>query len=197
MSDYYVYAYYEKGGTDPFYVGKGKDTRDTEHLEYKNLKRDTPLAKKLRSLVEPPEVHRLADGITEAEAFDLEIKLIAQFGLRWDGGCLLNCTYGGEGVSGHRHSDATRAKIAAKRKLQAPPSAEQRKALSKRVKGNKYAVGNVMPTRRPIVCKLGVLVIKQYDYIAEAAKDGFCVPNIQKCLKGKRIFADGYQWEYL
>lgn len=63
--------------------------------------------------------------MNEAEAFESEVALIDLFGRKCDGGCLLNLTLGGEGVSGATIHDAA-----------------YRALLSKKMKGNRYGKAN-------------------------------------------------------
>lgn len=76
MNEFYVYAWLRKDGT-PYYIGKGKGSR-----AYRNKK---------------AKVSILHENLTEKEAWDLEIELIAKFKRKADGGILINKTLGGNG----------------------------------------------------------------------------------------------------
>lgn len=91
MNKYYVYAHlrwtkdrHGEAGT-PYYVGKGSGFR-----AFATQNRTTPL---------PPNRHCvlfIKEGLTEAEAFDMEIALITWYGrIDLATGCLLNKTPGG------------------------------------------------------------------------------------------------------
>ena len=60
---------------------------------------------------------KFVDGLSESEAFEVEKQYIQKFKLRRDGGCLVNLTYGGEGISGARFklSEATKSKMSVSR----------------------------------------------------------------------------------
>lgn len=143
---FYVYAYYEPGRAEPFYIGKGQTDRAWDHIQPNTLaKYYDPFHNKLRAMLRDgytPDIQIIIDELTENEALYQEHALILQYGRKALGtGPLLNCTDGGEGVTGLIHSEETREKIRAKRALQAPPSEEQRIELRKRMIGNQYAKG--------------------------------------------------------
>lgn len=149
--DFYVYAWLRPCG-EPFYIGKGRGRRDVVH-KYSN-----PLfgriLDKIRNSGEEPNVVRLHENLTEAEAHDLERAEIAKYGRRNNGtGVLANLTDGGEGNSGWIPSDETKAKIGANhagKSLSAEhrallldvvrnPSAETRAKMSASQTGRKHS----------------------------------------------------------
>lgn len=100
---------------EPFYIGKGKDTRDVTHLkEPKNSFLENKI-KRISSEGFEPIISRFSENLCETEAFDLEIELIRKIGRRDLGlGPLTNLTDGGEGISGM--SDQVRQQISIKLK---------------------------------------------------------------------------------
>lgn len=89
---FYVYTYLQEDGS-PYYVGKGKGER-----AYK---------KWAKGEVRPPQDHSriviVESDLTEQQAFELEKKLIAEYGRKdLDSGILHNKTDGGDGSAGHK-----------------------------------------------------------------------------------------------
>lgn len=98
--DFYVYALFREDGT-PFYVGKGKGRRCRVHL-FPSVMNRTPKAHIIRRMLEAGhgiKIEKLAEGLTEAEAFATERETIARIGRR-PHGPLWNFTDGGDGASG-------------------------------------------------------------------------------------------------
>ena len=92
MNTYYVYAYLREDGT-PYYIGKGSGDRAWKKWGKKDIK--PPRDSTRITIVE--------NDLEETAAFDLERRLIAQYGRRDLGtGILHNKTDGGEGSSGHK-----------------------------------------------------------------------------------------------
>lgn len=133
MNDFYVYTWTRPDTGDVFYVGKGRGRRDVE-LKYSNA-RFMRIVSKLRRGGLEPVVSRVSEGMTEQEAFRLEVSEIARYG-RQDkhSGTLVNLTDGGEGQTGAVVSQEHRAKIAAAH-LGKKASAEARLNMSKAQKG--------------------------------------------------------------
>lgn len=101
--EHYVYALYREDGVTPFYIGMGKGRRWKAHDKVKEGDR-TPKAvavREVRAIVggDVPK-RKLYEGLTEKEAFGLEIALIHAIG-RAPHGPLTNLTAGGDGVSDH------------------------------------------------------------------------------------------------
>lgn len=114
--DFYVYLLFREDGITPFYVGKGTGRRVLSHsclsenLRGKGHIKEA-IARKVITKIGHVPFEILYDGLTEAEAFDLERQLIAKHGRIIDGsGILANMTVGGEGASGVRQSQQSRQK---------------------------------------------------------------------------------------
>jgi len=149
MSEFYVYAYLRskdsltgKSGT-PYYIGKGTGNRAyVKH--YAPLPKDTS------------NITFIKQNLTEQQAHDLEIELIAKYGRKDLGtGILHNRTNGGEGISNpsiatreklayakRNESVETRLKrsIAAKNRVRTPLSEETKKRISEANTGKKRSV---------------------------------------------------------
>lgn len=95
---FYVYFYLRQDGT-PYYVGKGKTDRAYQKHEIKI----------------PGDRSRIVFvgiNMTEKDAFTLEQDQILFYGRKDLGtGILRNKTSGGEGCSGHRHSEETKQRL--------------------------------------------------------------------------------------
>ena len=97
--EFYSYLWLRADGT-PYYAGKGKGNR--AHIRGSHRLR--PPDDNSRILIFPMA--------SEADALESEIALIDLFGRKDLGtGCLRNFTNGGDGVSGHRHSDDRKTRL--------------------------------------------------------------------------------------
>ena len=146
MSEFYVYAYLRnkdsstgKAGT-PYYIGKGTGNRAY-------VKHYAPLPK------DKSNITFIKQHLTEQQAHDLEIELIAKYGRKDLGtGILHNRTNGGEGISNpsvatreklayakRNESAETRLKrsIAAKNRVRRPCSEETKRKISQANQGRK------------------------------------------------------------
>ena len=98
MGNYYTYAYLRKDGS-PYYIGKGIGRR---------------AYKKTHTVSLPPQdrILVLKKNLSEEEAFKHEVYMIFVLGRKDLGtGILRNRTNGGEGTSGRKLSDYTKAKM--------------------------------------------------------------------------------------
>jgi hypothetical protein len=114
MNDYYVYILFRET-CKPFYVGKGKGNRWLIHLrEAKNATRRSHCVNIIQNMLnrgfDVPMV-KLHQNLTNRQALDYEIALIAAIGRTINGGPLVNKTDGGDGHS--NPSPEARAKISA------------------------------------------------------------------------------------
>lgn len=122
MNKFYVYRYLREDRT-PYYIGKGKDKR--AYVNNRTIKK--PL--------DPTRIEIIKDQLSEREAFDLEIELIALHGRKdISTGILRNLTNGGEGVSGRVDTTETIQKRVSKNKGK-KRTAEQKHRMSLAQKG--------------------------------------------------------------
>ncbi len=115
MKLFYVYQLRAENEALPFYIGKGTGKRINQHLmgcstkvcNLKNNKIKSLQNKKLDIISE-----KLYESECEQSCFEMEIFLIALYGRKdIKTGILCNHTNGGEGISGHKHSEATIKKL--------------------------------------------------------------------------------------
>ena len=97
---FYVYEHRRKTDGITFYVGKGCRKRDIQKTG-----RNTYWHRVVKA--HDYTVHRIYEGITEAEAAQKEIDLIEAYGLE----NLCNVTAGGGGMTGYKHSQESKDKI--------------------------------------------------------------------------------------
>ena len=116
---FYVYAYLREDQT-PYYIGKGKDKRAWENNHGVNLPEESRIV-------------MIETNLSQQEAFELEVKLIEQYGRKDLGtGILRNRTNGGEGTAGLKQTDEHKEKIskALKGIVRGPHTEEHKKNLS-------------------------------------------------------------------
>ena len=97
--EHYVYQYLREDGS-PYYIGKGKKNRKTDSHG------------KIPVPSNPDRIVILHKNLTDKEAIDIEIALIAKYGRKDKGtGILRNMTDGGQGHAGRITSKETRQKL--------------------------------------------------------------------------------------
>ena len=112
MANFYVYEHWRLDRDECFYVGKGMGNR-----AYKMRDRNShhkAIMEKMSREGSGVEVRMVATGLTEVEAFALEVERISFW--REAGVDLANYTNGGDGVSGLKMSDQAKAKMSAAKK---------------------------------------------------------------------------------
>jgi hypothetical protein len=107
MGNFYVYEHWRIDRNECFYVGKGSGKRAYD-MSCRN-KHHQAIRSKLNRIGSAFEVRIVASGLSEKEAFDLEVERIRY----WNeaGADLANRTHGGEGVR-YPKSDSHKAKLA-------------------------------------------------------------------------------------
>lgn len=132
---FYVYEHWRPDRDEPFYVGKGKGRRANTMIG-RNLHHKA-IQEKLYRLGMGVEVRIVSSGLSEQEAFELEMARIAMW--RGAGIDLANKTDGGEGA-GHKEEAKIKVSIARKGK---PLSPEHRRKLSAAKLGKKQSAETV------------------------------------------------------
>jgi len=141
---FYVYALTDPRNNDRFfYIGKGTKSRANHHLRLStNVENNSKQAtvKAIRNDGFEPAIVYLFSQLTEEQAHQKEIELIALYGRKDLGlGHLTNLTNGGEGTSGHKHTEETKQKMRdadrSKYTRVKPMSEAQKLAQSKRMTG--------------------------------------------------------------
>lgn len=207
---FYVYAYFEPGQEQPFYIGKGFGQRAFQHTCKCRLRKyKTYFYNKLRNLISrniSPQIIILQENMIESEAFELEKRLIAFFKRVCDGGTLCNHTSGGEGSTGYRRQTPVTEKERENRsKAQRGKkrSIETRQKLSKVHKGLKRSLQSRRQQQK--IWENRVPNIQAFDlnsddtvYVFKSTRDagrlGFDRAAIYKVIKGQRKSHKGYGW---
>ena len=145
---FYVYMLSDPITGTPFYVGKGSGRRCLRHRtsQKNNLLKGT--LKKLHDQNLEPIIAKLHEMLDESKAFAIERDMIKKFGRRNLGtGSLCNLSDGGEGPSGLKHTDETKAKMSDSHKgnkcavgYKHTPEAREKMSLQRR--GNIFALGH-------------------------------------------------------
>ena len=126
----YEYRLPESEGGHTYYVGQGNYNRPYKPHPYRGHKRNPCIKPKDKN-----QIVIIKDNLTEQEAKDLEIKLIAKHGrIDLGEGYLINKTDGGEGNNGRIVSEETRRKLSEANKGKTHTE-ETRKKLSEASKG--------------------------------------------------------------
>lgn len=131
MNIYYVYQYVRKDQT-PYYIGKGKDDRAWASHRRSNGAEIKPNDKS--------KIQILVENLTEQEAFDLETELIEKYGLKSEGGILVNMTYGGEGRSPSKELRDHWSRV--KKGIPKPPRTEEHKLNHKKAMAKRRGMCN-------------------------------------------------------
>ena len=169
MNKYYVYVYLREDGhpPSPYYVGKGKDKRfQARHgRKYTN-----------NGYWNPPKeenIRFVKTNLTDAEAIELEKKLIKQYGRKDNNtGILRNFTDGGEGSSGRLVKQETR-ELWTKQRTGRKASPETCAKISESMKGEKngfYGKTHTPESREKMRKSRGPHSIEAKAKIRESAK---------------------------
>lgn len=207
MNNFYVYEHWRLDRDECFYVGKGKDKR-AFNMSNRNTHHRAIMGKLSRE-GSGMEVRMVATGLTEDEAFALEVERIAFW--RKAGADLANHSNGGEGKTGphsedhklkirisntgkkitQHQKDAISASNRRRKGSKMPPrSASHLNALSKSLKGRLGA------NKKMVLCVTNGLV---FGSATAAAKHcGLSGPStISEVCNGNRKHTKGLVFSYI
>jgi len=122
-----------------------------------------------------------------------------------------NLTLGGEGMSpseetrqkisasnkGRRHTEEARKKMSIAKKGKPSINLGKKATEETRLKLSESHIGQIAWNRSPIGAYKNDILVKSYESITAAEKDGFFQQCIQNCLKGKHKQHKGYTWKRL
>lgn len=134
---FYVYEHWRTDRGECFYVGKGHGRRAYDMRRGRNRWHKF-LQAKLSALGTAIEVKIIADGLSERDAFDIEVERIAFW--KNDGADLCNLTIGGDGRTGLKHTEEWK-RANSERMKGRKWTAEARAKMSESMKGNKNGRG--------------------------------------------------------
>jgi len=195
VKSFYVYQLRAETEECPFYVGKGRGNRKSQHVcdarRGKKSLKDSKIRKYEKAGIKIL-VEVLFRSESEEECFALEVELIKAYGRRDKGlGCLANQTDGGEGSSGAtfsderkqqmsermsgRFRDAAHCRNLSKARMGHAVSAETRAKISKSLAGRKLHPDHVEKLR-----KAGLRAVR-----SEEAK-----ANMSRAQKGRTVSED-------
>jgi group I intron endonuclease len=200
-NDFYVYAHFTPEG-DVFYIGKGRGNR-----AYKKSSRNPHWRNKVAKhggFI----VSILQDQLDEELAFEVEKSFIESIGR----GNLVNLTEGGEGISGHNHSEETRKKIGDGHRGEKNFMFGKKHSEETLKKQSEIKIGKYDGKNNPNYGKFGkdspcAKKVNQYTKSGEFIKTWDCRKDIERelkisgssisaCCLNKRKSAGGFLWRY-
>lgn len=157
VNKFYIYMYLDQDNT-PFYIGKGcGDRYKIQKHAWNSHNYNSFLKRKIKKIgVTNIKIYFLHKNLTEEAAFRQEKYWIKYIGRRSaKEGTLCNLTDGGEGMSGHKHSEEAKRKIGEKNKGNTswhkgrPLSEEHKYKISKANTGYKHSENAKRKMRKP------------------------------------------------
>src|SRR6267142_27776 len=138
-NNFYVYEHWRRDRDECFYVGKGHGRRAYE-MRWRKNPLHANVVEYLKRIKSDIEIRIISDAISEKDAFVLEQARIAYW--RHLGVRLTNCTDGGEGITGHKHTAEVRD-IIRKRHTGVIFTPERRAKIGAKRKGKKHRPDSV------------------------------------------------------
>lgn len=192
INQFYVYVHRRASDLTPFYVGKGKGLRAWRKWGRSDFWKR--VAAKHGVVIEI-----LAAGLSEESAFILERATIQEIGR----GALCNLTDGGEGNSGHSHTDETKSRISAahvgkKKSPEAvaksaaakkgkPHSAETKARMSAVRKGRTHSAEAIQKMRDKANARRPETIQKQVESNTGKKRSDEAKKNMAKAQQGKPV----------
>lgn len=140
MNIYYIYQHRRKDTGQIFYVGKGRGKRcfqkSNRNKHWHHITNKTEYA-----------VEILFENLSEELACFTEIGIITKY--KNDGIELCNYTIGGDGLSGHKHSEEHKKKISLSSKGKIITK-EQREKISNSLKGRKLSLEHKLKIKESV-----------------------------------------------
>ncbi len=192
MNKFYIYEHIRLDTNTVFYVGKGKGDR-SHSKSNRNQYWHNVVNKHGYS------VNIIQEKLTEQEAFDLEIELIAHYGrLGINTGILINMTDGGEGISGMIHSSKTRNKMSKSQKGRGF-SEESKKKMSESQKDKKRSIEHRKNISNSQTKRCNITAYKNGKIVGEYTSQRDCWKelnldrgNLSATLRGRCKSCQGY-----
>ena len=207
MKRFYVYEHWRLDRDECFYVGKGKDGR-AYNMSNRNAHHKAIMAKLSRE-GSGMEVRMVNTGLTEEEAFSLEVERI--FFWREIGADLANHSNGGEGKTGPHSAEHrlrislanTGKKVTQHQKDAVSASNKRRKGLKVKERSkshidalSKSLKGRTAPNKKMVMCITDGIVFESAT--SAAAHYGLNGPaTISEVCNGKRQHTKGLTFSYI
>ena len=202
----YVYRHIRLDTNMQFYIGKGTNS-DGYYTRAYSSDRTNP---HWHNIVNKHghKVEIIIDGLTEKEAFGIEIQLILDYGrIDLGTGTLVNKTNGGEGtrciVRTPEHIEKLRqANLGRKHTEEAKKKVSEAKKGNKNWDGRKHSeeskkkISESAPKKPVGQYKDGIL-IKEYPSIKSVEMEGYHHSHVSACCNGKAKSHKGFQWKFL
>lgn len=201
LNTFYVYTHHRATDGAVFYVGKG-----TKGRAFKTHGRNAYWQRVVAKY--GYFVTIVADSLTESEALKRETELIAELGKI----ALCNMTDGGEGMSGYRHSENGKAKIAASKigkprpieaiekmrvaKIGKTASEAARRKMSDAHRGRKHSDEAIAKMRQKAHARSKETIAKQVAANTGLKRSTEARLNMSVAQKGKRVkCSNGMEFE--
>lgn len=184
---FYVYMH-TTNDNKVFYIGKGKGER-----AYSVQNRNSYWHRTVNKY--GCNITILHSNLTEEEAYKLEREEIQKYGLKRDGGDLVNLTPGGEGSAGYKWTEEQRENLRPKR------AGENNPMYGKQLFGHKNPNYGNTGIHNPLSKSVIQLTfngefVRRFNSLSEVEKYGFKSSGVGLCCTGKRLQYRGFIFIY-